>query len=592
MTGISRRALIQGFAAAGAATYVGGAFGTGVAAADRDGRGRFADFTAIPPATVDELQVPRGYNVDVLLRWGDDLGRGLQFGYNCDYTAFFPLESDREGILWVNHEYVIPYYVSDWRKSQDPTWDPRIEPYRTLMANEKASVGGSLVHLRRNRNGKWEVQRGSNRNRRFTAAGPMVPYDGPVARSGLVPSEGVLGTLANCSGGHTPWGTVLSAEENYQSYGLERFMPFNLGWDRNGDPNYYTGEVQPQAPGPNSRNAYRQPATEVPNYGYVVEVDPYTGAAVKHTALGRIHHENVTMRIDRNGQVVAYTGDDAPAADGMLFKFVSKGRYHRRMSRQEAMGLLGDGQLYVAQFIEGANDPAVNSGTGRWHPLDMADPNACAFTTAWVRANIIPAVGGTTAQFHVPRAEDCEILPGSERDIVVALTSALPPTGTTSYGALRLIREASREPGNLDFTWFDLIEGGPQSGVAAPDNIAFSRGEGLWLTSDISTNSINLSSAYAFHQNNALYYVPLRGPNANQAFRFANAPMRSELTGPTFVGDDTLFLSVQHPGEPRDSELDLPIDVNQYPSWWPDGNKTAGRNPSKPKPSVVVITKR
>jgi secreted PhoX family phosphatase len=222
----------------------------------------------------------------------------------------------------------------------------------------------------------------------------------------------------------------------------------------------------------------------------------------------------------------------------------------------------------------------------------MSDPEACAFTTAWVRANIIPAVGGTTAQFHVPRAEDCEILPGSGRDVVVALTSARRAAADpTTYGALRLIREASSHPDNVDFTWRDLIEGGPESGVANPDNIAFSRGDGLWLTSDISTNSINLSSAFAFHGNNALYHVPLEGRNANVAFRFANAPLRAELTGPTFVGNETLFVSVQHPGEPRDSELDQPIDVNLYPSWWPDGNKTAGTNPSKPKPSVVVITK-
>lgn len=73
------------------------------------------------------------------------------------------------------------------------------------------------------------------------------------------------------------------------------------------------------------------------------------------------------------------------------------------------------------------------------------------------------------------------------------------------------------------------------------------------------------------------------------AFRFANAPVRSELTGPTFVDDHTLFLSVQHPGEPRDPELDQAIDVNLYPSWWPEGNRTTGVNPAKPKPSVVAI---
>ena len=261
--------------------------------------------------------MPGGYAADVVIAWGDELGDGMTFGYNADFTAFFPLRGYHEGILWVNHEYAIPYYNTDWRSSRDATWDPRVEPYRTLMAIEKDAVGGSLVHVRRRwgQAGAWQAVKGSSFNRRISAAGPLIPYDGPVAGSGLVPDEGALGSLANCSGGLTPWGTLISAEENYQSYGLKRSMPFALGWDRDGDPNYYVGE-----PG---LNAYGAPAVEKPNYGYLMEVDPYTGAAVKHTALGRLHHENVTMRVAADGRIVAYTGDDAPAADGMLFKYVS-----------------------------------------------------------------------------------------------------------------------------------------------------------------------------------------------------------------------------------------------------------------------------
>jgi uncharacterized protein len=32
-------------------------------------------------------------------------------------------------------------------------------------------------------------------------------------------------------------------------------------------------------------------------------------------------------------------------------------------------------------------------------------------------------------------------------------------------------------------------------------------------------------------------------------------------------------------------------DPSTYLSWWPHGNKTAGRNPSEPLPSVVAIRK-
>lgn len=85
------------------------------------------------------------------------------------------------------------------------------------------------------------------------------------------------------------------------------------------------------------------------------------------------------------------------------------------------MKLLADGQLYVAQWLPTANDPSVDSGTGVWHPLDTSNPEACAFTTRWVEDNIVSQVGGTLAQFRVPRAEDCEVLPNDRRSVLIAL---------------------------------------------------------------------------------------------------------------------------------------------------------------------------
>lgn len=585
---LNRRQLIKSVAVAGAATWVTAGPAGAAVAAERDRRPRheeFTDFRVIPPSSADELQLPRGFTYDVLLTWGEEFGEGLRFGYNCDYTDYFPVARD-EALLWVNHEYLTPYFTSDWLSTMDPQWDPRVEPYRSIMKQEKEEVGGSIVHIervRRGERGPWRVVKGSRYNRRFTAAGPLVPYDGPAAS--LLPEAGAAGSLANCSGGHTPWGTVISAEENYQSYGLQREMPFALGWDRGNDPNYYVGE-----PG---TNAYGQPAEEQPNYGYLLEVDPYTGRAVKHTALGRLHHENATMRIARDGRVVAYTGDDAPSADGMLFKFVSKRRWRPGMSRREGMRLLSSGQLYVAQFLPTSNDPAVDRGTGMWHPLDMRDPQAAAYTTKWVQENIVAQVGGTLDQFQVPRAEDCELVPRRPRDLLVALTSAAGlPADRTAYGVVRLLRERSEDPDSTEFRWVNLLEGGQHTGIASPDNLEFSgvpAGHALWLTTDISTSRLNVpGEGYEWHGNNALYYVPLSGMHAQTAFRFANAPIGAELTGPTFVNwERTLFLSVQHPGE--NTPLDAPIGPDSWTSWWPHGNKTAGTNPSKPRPSVVAI---
>jgi hypothetical protein len=86
--------------------------------------------------------------------------------------------------------------------------------------------------------------------------------------------------------------------------------------------------------------------------------------------------------------------------------------------------------------------------------------------------------------------------------------------------------------------------------------------------------------------------VPLSGPNANVAFRFANAPVGAELTGPTFVKSQrTLFVNVQHPGENTSTNAN-PHDPAAFSSWWPEGNRTNGTGtPGKPKPSLVAIRK-
>jgi secreted PhoX family phosphatase len=589
---MSRRALIKRIAAAGAATWVAGALPSPAYA--RAG-GRFTDFQAIAPSAADELRVPDGYAVDVIIKWNEEFARGLRFGYNCDYSAWFPFDNDGdEGLIWVNHEYVVPFFVSDWVAALDPEWDPRAAPYRQIMRREKQAVGGSILHLKRSGRGPWRVVEGSRFSRRFYADGPPIRYDGPAAGSSLLPREGtVLGTLANCSGASTPWGTVLSCEENYQSYGLERRMPFQLGWIRGRgmteqNQNYYVGE-----PG---LNADHEPVEDdFPFYGYVAEIDPFTGRAVKHTALGRIHHENVGLRVTSGGRVICYTGDDAPAADGMFFKFVSDRRFRRGMSRREAMRILSEGQLYVAQWFPTANDPAVDTGTGVWHPLDMDDPEALAFTTKWIEANIVPEEGGDLTQFRVPRAEDCEVVKSDERQVLVSLTSAKGrPADATSYGIVRLLREDSSRPNNRTFTWVDLLEGGPETGYSNPDNLGFGPSPSdLWVVTDISTSRINVDPNFAWHGNNAVFYVPLRGENANVAFRFANAPVEAELTGPTFnMKQKTLFLNVQHPGEETPNRGGVVGDPATYTSWWPDGNKTAGTGrPGKPKPSLVAIRK-
>jgi secreted PhoX family phosphatase len=90
-----------------------------------------------------------------------------------------------------------------------------------------------------------------------------------------------------------------------------------------------------------------------------------------------------------------------------------------------------------------------------------------------------------------------------------------------------------------------------------------------------------------------MFMVPTRGPNKGIAFRFANAPVEAELTGPYFSpNEDTLFVNVQHPGElTGPSATGVFGQEATYTSWWPEGNKTALDNPATPRPSTVAISR-
>jgi secreted PhoX family phosphatase len=71
--------------------------------------------------------------------------------------------------------------------------------------------------------GGWSYVQNSSFNRRLTAETPMA-LSGPAAGSPRLKTSSdpsgtrVQGTLNNCSAGVTPWGTVRTAEENFQQY--------------------------------------------------------------------------------------------------------------------------------------------------------------------------------------------------------------------------------------------------------------------------------------------------------------------------------------------------------------------------------------
>jgi uncharacterized protein len=487
------------------------------------GPGRFGRFTAIAPSSEDAFQVPPGYRADVIIAWGDVFragnGRALRYGFNNDFLAYFPLKGSREGLLFVNHEYPDTFFLHGYKPDGSPKTAAQVQ-------EEQDSVGNSIVHVRRRLNGTWTVVSPSPYNRRIYGDRPDLEFTGPLARA---PGVGASshGSVANCSGGITPWGTALSCEENFDGYGtdLAKDLDFGYGWHQFGG--------QPE-------DAEYHP-TNFKKYGWVCEHDPYDPHSVgrKHTALGRFRHENTAFRHERGSRFVLYMGDDK--ANEGVYKFVSARRFQPRDNASNRR-LLEEGQLYIARWepegrrrfaAVGDTEPmGATEGPGRWVPVpeDALDDTATKLRAAFGDEYDV--------HFATNRPEDVEV--AEDGTVYIALTNN--STVRDSHGSVRRLREAGNDPEALEFRWRDYAAGGPTGsgetgaeGFSSPDNLVFDRAGNLWVVTDISSSRLNGANEYAYHKNNAMFLVPTSGPNKGIGFRFANGPVQCELTGPYFT---------------------------------------------------------
>ena len=193
-------------------------------------------FTAIAPvaATVDDVTVPEGYRWHPIIRWGDPIFAGAPPSTSTHQTAAAqagssatttttstssrPTAQRPRALLCANHEYT----------NETIMFPP---DHRRRRAGESARVAGrarplassswSAAHT----GTPWTLRPGRRLNRRITARHPVHGSTGPAAGSDAAarprptrPAARVLGTLGNCAGGTTPWGTILSGEENFNGY--------------------------------------------------------------------------------------------------------------------------------------------------------------------------------------------------------------------------------------------------------------------------------------------------------------------------------------------------------------------------------------
>ncbi|WP_445402530.1 PhoX family protein [Streptomyces sp. LE64] len=640
---VSRRALMRTTAVVTVAAAAGGALlGPGAPAAQaagappagapgrrppRDRAARGLRFAPVAPNLDDRVTVPEGYAQNVVIRWGEPILRGApafdperqtaaaqagQFGYNNDFLSLLPLPRERDRQLLVaNHEYTDEVLMF---RGYDPE-----RPTREQVEIAWAAHGLSVVVVEgQRRTGRLGAVPRHPLNRRLTMTSAF-RLAGPVAGDPLVRTHAdprgttVLGTLNNCAGGETPWGTTLHGEENVNQY-------FGNA-DRVTDPvaaarlkryGFKSGASERKWERFDDRFDLAKEPNEANRFGWVVELDPYDPDSTprKRTALGRFKHEAAQPRLTRDGRPVVYMGDDEQF--DYFYKFVSAKRRMRGESRTahaHNLTLLDEGTLYVARLT--GDSPAAEvdgSGTlpadgrfdggGEWIPLATAGPGgrAVSHVPGMSAAEVYvftrqaaDRVGAT----KMDRPEDVEPSPHTGK-VYVALTKnsdrgkpgkpgadEANPRNGNKHGQVLELTEHGNRPEATRFGWnLFLVAGDPAdpatyfagfpkdrvSPISCPDNLAFDPHGNLWISTD----------GNALGSQDGLFGVATDGERRGELKQFLTVPNGAETCGPV-IQERRVLVAVQHPGEVDGASVERPA------STWPDGPGRIVR------PAVVAV---
>ena len=609
-------------------------------------------FDSVPANVIpmtDGVTVPEGYTARVLISWGDSLSSAPDwdpagaideatqlhcFGAHNDGMHYFPFPGKRwgndRGLLVCNHEYVDPGLANNTTTYATDTIT------LDMVRAQQAAHGISVVDLQEKKGG-LEIKRNSPLNRRITGNTPC-EISGPAAGHPMLQTVAdpsgtrVLGTLNNCAHGHTPWGTYLACEENWNGYfGSNTDLVQTAHEKRYGVTKGGFGYRWHEADERFDVNLNRN---EPNRFGWVVEIDPWNprSAPIKRTALGRTKHEGAWVVVDDRNRVAVYLGDDE--RNEYVYKFVCKSRFNSRHPFANR-DLLDQGTLYVARFDA--------DGSGRWLPLvwgqngltpenGFADQGEvlikCRQAADRVGATMMDrpewgAVHPATREVYMTftnnsRRGDTPIS-SNNADGSTAAAGAKPPVDAANprpdndYGHIIRWREDMGRADATDFEWDIFVQcgdkattktlggtytpgefGGQTVGYqgnidgddyGAPDGLWFDQHGRLWIQTD------QAGDAKGDWVNIGGNMMLCADPSTGETRRFLTSPPYSEVTGVVTTPDGrTMFVGIQHPGEDW-------VGNFTANSSWPDNGYNGPTTASemvmvhKPRSSVVVITK-